>query len=359
MQLNSLGKRGTMPVPSVTREIRLAARPSGWPTEENFALAEAPLLIEPGHVVVRNLVMSVDPYMRGRMNDAKSYIAPYEVGKVLEGGAVGEVVRSDVEGFAVGDIVSHLKGWRDYAVIYPERVVPDAALQPEQIVQVDPDIAPISAYLGVLGLPGLTAYAGLLRCGEFAPGDTVFVSAAAGAVGQIAGQLAKLKGAKRVVGSAGSADKVRRLTGEFGFDAAFNYRDGSVTEQLAQAAPEGIDLYFDNVGGDHLEAALNNLNVHGRIAVCGMISGYNATEASSAPRNLGQIVARRATIRGLLVSDHEDLLPQFVADVAPLIGSGQLRYTETVIEGLTNAPGAFLGLMRGENTGKMLVKIAD
>ncbi|QUQ69414.1 NADP-dependent oxidoreductase [Kutzneria sp. CA-103260] len=337
-----------MSVPTTVREIRLAARPNGWPTEETFELAEAPLVVEPNRLVVRNLFMSVDPYMRGRMNDVKSYSPPFQVGKVMEGGAVGEVIQSDVEGFAVGDIVLHFQGWRDYAVLHPKTAV-----------KVDPQAAPISTYLGVLGMPGLTAYAGLLRSGEFKEGDTVFVSGAAGAVGQIVGQLAKLKGAKRVIGSAGSADKVKYLTEELGFDAAFNYKDGSVTELLAQAAPDGIELYFDNVGGDHLEAAINSLNVHGRVAVCGMISVYNSTEATPAPRNLAQVIAKRLTIRGLLVGDHYDLQPQFVGEVAPLVSGGKLKYTETVVEGLENAPQAFLGMLRGENTGKMLVKIAD
>ncbi|MFC0547113.1 NADP-dependent oxidoreductase [Kutzneria chonburiensis] len=337
-----------MSVPTTVREVRLAARPQGWPTEETFELAEAPLVVEPGHIVVRNQYMSVDPYMRGRMNDAKSYSEPFEVGKVMQGGAVGQVVQSDAEGFEVGDTVLHFAGWRDYAVLHPK-----------QAVKVDPNAAPISTYLGVLGMPGLTAYAGLLRSAEFKEGDTVFVSGAAGAVGQIVGQIAKLKGAKRVIGSAGSADKVKYLTEELGFDAAFNYKDGSVTEQLAQAAPDGIDVYFDNVGGDHLEAALSSLTVHGRVAVCGMISGYNSTEATPAPRNLMQVIGKRLTIRGLLVGDHYDLQPQFVSEVAPLVASGKLRYSETVVEGLENAGKAFLGMLRGENTGKMLVKIAD
>ncbi|MFC0438525.1 NADP-dependent oxidoreductase [Kutzneria buriramensis] len=337
-----------MSVPTTVREVRLAARPKGWPTEDTFEIAEAPLVVEPGHLVVRNLYMSVDPYMRGRMNDAKSYSEPFKVGEVMQGGAVGEVVQSDVEGFAVGDIVLHFAGWRDYAVLHPK-----------QAVKVDPNAAPISTYLGVLGMPGLTAYAGLLRSAEFKEGDTVFVSGAAGAVGQVVGQLAKLKGAKRVIGSAGTPEKVKYLVDELGFDAAFNYKDGPVAEQLAQAAPDGIDVYFDNVGGEHLEAAINSLTVHGRIAICGMISGYNATEATPAPRNLAQVIAKRLTIRGLLVGDHYDLQPQFVAEVAPLVAGGQLKYSETVVEGLDNAPQAFLGMMRGENTGKMLVKIAD
>jgi NADPH-dependent curcumin reductase CurA len=337
-----------MSVPSTVREIRLASRPTGWPTEENFELAEAPLVVEPGQLVVRNLFMSVDPYMRGRMSDAKSYSEPFKVGEVMDGGAVGEVVQSDVDGFAVGDVVLHFKGWRDYAV-----------LDPKQAVKIDPDAAPISTYLGVLGMPGLTAYAGLLRVGEFKEGDVVFVSGAAGAVGQVVGQLAKLKGAKRVIGSAGSADKVKYLTEELGFDAAFNYKDGPVLDQLRAAAPDGIDVYFDNVGGEHLEAAIATLNAHGRIPVCGMISSYNATEATPAPRNLIQVIAKRLTIKGLLVGDHYDMRPQFVSDVAPLVASGKLRYAETVVDGLEHAALAFLGMMRGENTGKMLVKIAD
>ena len=337
-----------MSVPSTVREIRLASRPTGWPTEENFELAQAPLVVEPGQIVVRNLFMSVDPYMRGRMSDAKSYSEPFKVGAVMEGGAVGEIVQSDVDGYAVGDVVLHFKGWRDYAV-----------LDPKQAVKIDAEAAPISTYLGVLGMPGLTAYAGLLRVGEFKEGDVVFVSGAAGAVGQIVGQLAKLKGAKRVIGSAGSADKVKYLTEELGFDAAFNYKDGPVLDQLQAAAPDGIDVYFDNVGGEHLEAAIATINVHGRIPVCGMISAYNATEAAPAPRNLTQVIAKRIMIKGLLVGDHYDLQPQFVAELAPLVASGKLRYTETVVDGLDNAPQAFLGMMRGENTGKMLVKIAD
>jgi NADPH-dependent curcumin reductase CurA len=211
----------------------------------------------------------------------------------------------------------------------------------------------------VLGMPGLTAYAGLLESAEFKAGDTVFVSGAAGAVGSLVGQLAKLKGAKRVIGSAGSAEKVRHLVEDLGFDAAFNYKDGPVAEQLEKAAPEGIDVYFDNVGGEHLEAAINSINLHGRIAVCGMISQYNATEPTPAPRNLAQIIAKRITIRGLLVLDHWGLQQQFVSEIAPLVSSGEIKYTETFVDGIRNAPEAFLGLLSGANTGKMLVRIAD
>jgi NADPH-dependent curcumin reductase CurA len=336
-----------MPVQST--EVRLAARPHGWPTvEETFATARTEVGDPgPGQLLVRNLVMSVDPYMRGRMNDRKSYLPPFQVGAALEGGAVGEVVESAAEGFKPGDVVLHGLGWREYALV-PAR----------SAAKVDLSVAPAGSYLGALGMTGLTAYAGLLRSAEFKPGDVVFVSSAAGAVGQVAGQLARLKGAAKVIGSAGSAEKVAFLTGELGFDAAFDYHDGPVHEQLAAAAPDGIDVYFDNVGGDHLEAAIAALNVHGRIAVCGMISVYNATEPVPAPRNLPQIIGKRLTIRGLLVSDHGDLRDAFLAEVGPLVAAGEIKAPETVFEGLEKAPEAFLAMLRGESFGKTLVRIA-
>ncbi len=338
-----------MNAPIQATEIRLASRPEGFPTQDNFEIVETEV-VAPGEnqILVRNLVMSVDPAMRGRMRDVKSYAPPFQVGKVMEGGAVGEVVESNVDDIKPGDHVLHQAGWRTHAVL-------DAG----RYVKVDASAAPLSTYLGVLGMPGLTAYAGLLESAEFKPGDTVFVSGAAGAVGSLVGQLAKLKGAKRVIGSAGSAEKVRHLIDDLGFDAAFNYKDGPVASQLQEAAPEGIDVYFDNVGGEHLEAAIGALNVHGRIAVCGMISQYNATEATPAPRNLVQIIAKRITIRGLLVLDHWGLQQQFVSEVAPLVASGELKYSETFVDGIRNAPEAFLGLLSGANTGKMLVRIAD
>ncbi|UKD59881.1 NADP-dependent oxidoreductase [Amycolatopsis sp. FU40] len=302
----------------------------------------------PGQILVRNLVMSVDPAMRGRMNDVKSYSPPFVVGEAMQGGAVGEVIESTVDEFAVGDHVLHQAGWRTHAVLDAKRAV-----------KVDDSVAPLSTYLGVLGMPGLTAYAGLLVSAEFKPGDTVFVSGAAGAVGSLVGQLARLKGAKRVIGSAGSAEKVRYLTEELGFDAAFNYKDGPVAEQLAAAAPEGIDVYFDNVGGEHLEAAIGSMNLHGRIAICGMISQYNATEPTPAPRNLVQLIAKRITMRGLLVLDHWHLMQEFVAEVAPLVASGEIKYSETFVDGIRNAPDAFLGLLSGANTGKMLVRLSS
>jgi NADPH-dependent curcumin reductase CurA len=331
----------------IAHEVHLARRPVGKPTLDDFAFAEVTLPAPgPGEVLVHNHVMSVDPYMRGRMNDVKSYAPPFPLDAPMEGGAVGEVVASTVDSVSVGSFVLHNAGWRSDVVLPAAAVVP-----------VDPAIAPLSAYLGVLGMPGLTAYAGLLDVAEFRAGDTVFVSAAAGAVGAVVGQIARLRGAKRVIGSAGSDEKVRHLVEDLGFDAAFNYRNDRVVKQLAAAAPDGIDVYFDNVGGEHLEAALSVLNLHGRIAVCGMISQYNATEPNPAPRNLIQLVSKRLTMRGLLVRDHAARRDDFLREVGGWIRSGELRYTETVVEGLRNAPSAFLSLLEGANTGKMLVKL--
>lgn len=294
-------------IPAVSREWHLVRRPQGWPVAEDFALREAPVNAEPaaGRILVRNLHMSVDPYMRGRMNDAKSYVPPFQLDQPMQGGAVGEVVASAAEGFAVGDHVLHPLGWREYAEL-------DAA----HATKVDASLAPLSAYLGVLGMPGLTAYAGLFEVASFKEGDAVFVSGAAGAVGSLVGQFAKIKGASRVIGSAGSDEKVTLLTEKYGFDAAFNYKNAPVAEQLPQAAPEGIDVYFDNVGGDHLEAAISALNVNGRATLCGAIAHYNDTEVAPGPRNLMMVIGKRLRLQGILVSDHAALQPQFVQDVA-------------------------------------------
>ncbi|GID91641.1 NADP-dependent oxidoreductase [Amorphoplanes digitatis] len=330
-------------------EVRLAARPQGWPTAETFEIAHAELGDPaPGQVLVRNLLMSVDPYMRGRMDDRKSYVPPFQVGHALEGGAIGEVVESAADGLKPGDIVLHGLGWREYALV-----------NARSAAKVDPSAAPLGAYLGVLGMTGLTAYAGLLRTAEFKPGDVVFVSSAAGAVGQVVGQLARLKGAARVIGSAGSAAKVAFLKDELGFDAAFDYHDGPVAEQLKRAAPDGVDVYFDNVGGEHLEAAISSLNVHGRITVCGMISVYNATEPTPAPRNLATLIGKRLTMRGMLVGDHSDLREAFIADMAPWVADGSIKNQETIFEGLSRAPEAFLAMLRGDGLGKNLVRIAE
>jgi NADPH-dependent curcumin reductase CurA len=332
-------------LPKTGREWHLVARPHGWPKPEDFALREAEVPAPgPGQILVRNTHMSVDPYMRGRMNDVKSYVPPFQLDKPMEGGAVGEVLASNADGIQAGDHVLHGLGWREYAV-----------LDGKHAAKVDPDLAPLSAYLGVLGMPGLTAYAGLLEVASFKEGDAVFVSGAAGAVGSQVGQIAKLKGASRVIGSAGSDEKVKVLVEEYGFDAAFNYKNGPVAEQLREAAPDGIDVYFDNVGGEHLEAAIGALHVRGRITVCGMIAQYNATEPTPAPRNLALVIGKRLRMQGMLVNDHAALQPQFVREVAGWIRSGELKYRETVVEGIDNAVDAFLGMLRGENTGKMIV----
>ncbi|ARF80509.1 NADP-dependent oxidoreductase [Kitasatospora aureofaciens] len=333
--------------PATAREWHLAARPQGWPVPADFALVEAPVRTPgPGEILVRNTHLSVDPYMRGRMNDVKSYVPPFQLGRAMDGGAVGYVVASEAEGFAPGDAVLHGLGWREYAT-----------LDAKHAVKVDPEAAPLSAYLGVLGMPGLTAYAGLLAVGGLKEGDKVFVSGAAGAVGSLVGQIAKLKGASLVVGSAGSAEKVAKLVDEYGFDAAFNYKDAPVAEQLAKAAPEGIDLYFDNVGGDHLEAAIGALGVHGRAVLCGAIAQYNETTAPAAPRNLAMAIGKRLRLEGMLVRDHAALQPQFVTEVAGWLRSGELRTEETVVDGFENAAQAFIDLLRGVNTGKMVVRL--
>ncbi|MEU6075183.1 NADP-dependent oxidoreductase [Micromonospora sp. NPDC047074] len=328
------------------REIHLASRPTGWPTAENFRLVETEVPTPgPGQIVVRNQYMSVDPYMRGRMNDAKSYVAPFALDAPLDGRAVGEVVAGEAESVRPGDTVLHNLGWREYAL-----------LDAKAARKVDPDVAPVNAYLSVLGMTGLTAYAGLLEVAGMKPGETVFVSAAAGSVGSLVGQIARLRGAARVIGSAGSAAKVERLRA-LGFDAAFDYHDGPVRDSLKAAAPDGIDVYFDNVGGDHLEAAISALNVHGRAAICGMIAQYNETEPPAAPRNLALVIGKRLTLRGFLVGDHNHLRAEFVREMSGWLRDGQVSYDETVVDGIENAPAAFLGLLRGENLGKMLVRL--
>jgi NADPH-dependent curcumin reductase CurA len=337
------------PIPLTTRIVTLASRPDGRPTPANFELAEAPVGEPgPGQLVVRNAYMSVDPSMRGRMQPTqKHYTTNFTVGGPLDGSAIGRIIASRANGFAVGDFVRHRLGWRDYALV-------DAAAA----TTVDAALAPLPCWLGVLGQTGFTAYVGLRRIGEIRQGDAVFVSAAAGAVGSAAGQFARLLGASRVIGSAGGQDKVRTLVDELGFDEGIDYRAG-LAAGLAAAAPDGIDLYFDNVGGDHLVAALYALNLHGRVALCGMISTME--DASSAPgvQHLIQAVLKRLVIRGFIVRDHEDLRPEFEKQVAGWLRTGELVSKQTVADGLENAAGAFIGLLGGANVGKMLVRLSD
>jgi NADPH-dependent curcumin reductase CurA len=332
---------------TTTREVQLKSRPVGWPTHDDFELVEsAPVDLADGQVRVRNEVMSVDPYMRGRMSDAKSYAEPYALGEAMHGGAVGVVTESKAEGVAVGDHVLHGLGWREEAVV-------DAS----GVRVVDTSVAPASAYLGVLGMTGLTAYAGLTRVAGLKEGDVVFVSGAAGAVGSVVGQVARALGASRVIGSAGSDEKVRHLIDDLGFDAAFNYKDGRVSDLLREAAPDGIDVYFDNVGGDHLEAAIGSLRLGGRIAVCGAISVYNNTEPAPGPRNLARLIQTRGTITGFLVGDHWDLAGEYAQRASGWIADGTLTSRETFADGIDHAVDAFLGVLRGENVGKMVVRL--
>jgi NADPH-dependent curcumin reductase CurA len=332
-----------------TREWQLAARPHGEPTPEDFRLVELehPDPVD-GQVVVRMLVMSVDPYMRGRMRAGRSYAAAWEVGETMRGGAVGRIVTSRSSDVPEGALVLTDAGWRDVAVLDAAHV----RVLPER-----PGIPP-SYHLGVLGMPGLTAWAGLFRVAGFRAGEDLFVSGAAGAVGSLVGQFARLRGAGSVVGSAGSPEKVQWLTDALGFTAAFDYHAGPVAQQLAAAAPDGIDVYFDNVGGDHLEAAVGALRLHGRAAICGSISAYNAIDPPPGPRNLSLLVANRLTLRGFLVGDHTDLRPEFLETVSGWLASGELVVRETVREGLEHAAPAFLDLLRGGNTGKMVVRLA-
>jgi len=329
----------------VSREIRLVSRPSGLPGEDLFEIAESPIP-DPadGQVLIRNAYFSVDPYMRPRMNDVRSYVAPYTLGETMTGGAVGRVVASRHESVGEGAWVAHGLGWREWALSEGSRVR-----------TIDPEIAPVSTALGVLGMPGFTAYHGLFEIGQPQPDETVFVSGAAGAVGSAAGQMAKIAGC-RVVGSAGSRQKVAWLE-ELGFDAAFNYRDRPVREALAAVAPEGLDVYFDNVGGDHLEAAIGALHNYGRVVACGSIARYNDVEPTSGPRNMFMVVTKRLRLQGYIINDHYDRFPEFLAVATGWVREGRLRYRETVIDGIENASSAFLGLFRGENVGKMLVRV--
>jgi NADPH-dependent curcumin reductase CurA len=329
--------------PMRSREVRLARRPHGEPVPEDFELAERELA-EPGadQLLVRNVFMSVDPYMRGRMNDAPSYVPPYELGKAMLGGAVGEVVGGE----EAGTLVVHGLGWREAAVLDANRVQRAAV----------PDGVSASALLGALGMPGLTAWVGVTDIAPVAEGETVFISAAAGAVGSVAGQIAKARGC-RVIGSAGAPEKVVYVRDELGFDAAFSHHD-DVRAALRVAAPNGVDVYFDNVGGPQLEAAIGALNQGGRIALCGAVSQYNATEPAPGPRNLALLVGKRGRMRGFIVSDHADRDAAFRAEVGGLIGDGRLKLAETVVDGgIEAAPGAFVDMLRGRHLGKVVVRL--
>ena len=337
------------------QEIRLKQYPIGMPTEDMFEIVKVDIPeTKEGEFLVRNIWMSVDPYMRGRMRgpqETKSYIDSFQLNKPLEGSCIGKVIESNNNRFKIGDFVTGIFGWREYWIS-----------DGNDAMKIDSKIAPLRSYLGVLGMTGLTAYVGLVKIGKLNEGkDTVFISAASGAVGSIACQIAKIKGC-HVVGSAGSEDKVNWLLDEIKLDYAFNYKtigENNLSNELKKGCPEGIDLYFDNVGGKHLEAALNNTKPFGKIVLCGMISQYNVISPPPGPPNLFLAIINRLKLQGFIVRDHYDILDEFHSSMYRWINEGKIKWKETIVEGLDKAPVALIGLFKGENFGKMLVKIGS
>ena len=334
---------------TTNKQVRLASRPSGWVTADNFTLTEEAVPeVGQGQLLVRNLFMSVDPYMRGRMNKAKSYVPSFQIGEVLQAGVVGEVIASRNKDFAEGDFVNGMLGWENYSLS-----------DGTGLHKVPKGPAPLSYHLGILGMPGMTAYVGLHTIGKAQPGETVFVSAASGAVGSVVGQLAKLHGCT-VTGCAGADDKVDLLKAEFGYDAAFNYRQSqSLPKSISEVCPDGIDVDFENVGGEIFEAVLWNMREFGRVALCGMISSYNDEELQPGPRGMTVIIGRRLTIQGFIVTDHLEVGKEYVSKAIQWLAEGKLKYHETVAEGIENAPSAFIDLLQGKNIGKQIVRLAD
>ena len=334
---------------TTNKQVRLASRPSGWVTADNFTLTEEAVPeVGQGQLLVRNLFMSVDPYMRGRMNKAKSYVPSFQVGEVLQAGVVGEVIASSNKDYAEGDFVSGMLGWENYSLS-----------DGTGLHKVPKGPAPLSYHLGILGMPGMTAYVGLHTIGKAQPGETVFVSAASGAVGSVVGQLAKLHGCT-VTGCAGADDKVDLLKAEFGYDAAFNYRQSqSLPKSITEVCPDGIDVDFENVGGEIFEAVLWNMREFGRVALCGMISSYNDEELQPGPRGMTVIIGRRLTIQGFIVTDHLEVGKEYVSKAIQWLAEGKLKYHETIAEGIENAPSAFIDLLQGKNIGKQIVRLAD
>jgi NADPH:quinone reductase len=335
-----------MPPPK-NRQWILTSRPVGLPKDENFKLIETDIPEPgPGEVLVQSHYISVDPYMRPRMRNVRSYVAPLEVGKPIEGGSAGIVVKSNDLKILKGDYVTGEWGWQDYAV-----------MKPEKLRKLEPDPRYLSASLGVLGMPGLTAYFALLDVAKPKTGETVVVSGAAGAVGSVAGQIAKIKGC-RAVGIAGSDDKTRWLR-EIGFDAAINYKTSpNIRKELKDACPDGINVYFDNVGGPITDAAVSLIALKARIIICGQISLYNSEEFQTGPRNLAYLLVNRARMEGFLVLDYVDRYEEGLKELTLWVKGGRIKYRETIIEGLENAPRAFMGLFFGQNTGKQVVKVA-
>jgi hypothetical protein len=330
-------------------EIRLASRPSGWVTADNFERTESPVP-EPsdGEVLVRNIYLSVDAYMRGRMNDVKSYVPPFKLGEVLQAGVVGQVVASRNSRFSEGEYVNGMLGWQNYSLS-----------NGQGLYKVSKGDFPLSYHLGILGMPGMTAYVGLFTIGNAKEGETVFVSAASGAVGSVVGQLARIHGCK-VAGCAGSDEKVSLLRKEFGYHTAFNYRKSeSLPKSIAAVCPKGIDVNFENVGGTIFEAALWNMRNYGRIVLCGMIANYNDAKNEPGPRGMMSIISRRLTLRGFIVADHPDACKEYVSKAYQWLAEGKLKYRETVTKGIESAPSAFIDMLKGRNVGKQIVQLAD
>lgn len=328
------------------RQIVLASRPSGLPAKENFR-TEAIVLpdIKDNEVLAEGLYYSVDPYMRGRMNDVKSYVPPYQVGLPINGNVVAEIKESRSDDFKVGDIVKGNLPWATAVVV-----------SAGSIIKIDPTIAPPGYFLGILGMPGLTAFFGLLDIGKPRPGETVMISGAAGAVGVVAGQIAKLKGC-RVAGISGSDDKIKMLKEEFNFDEGINYKTTSnMYEAIKACCPNGVDIYFDNVGGEISDAVIANINFHSRIVLCGQISLYNATEMPVGPRLQPMLLSRSVLMQGFIVSDYQSRFSEGMQQLSQWAKEGKLKYTETIIEGFDHLPEALSGLFSGRNTGKMIVK---
>jgi len=327
------------------KRVLLASRPTGWVSEDNFRIETSPVpQPREGEVLVKNIYLSLDPYMRGRMNEGKSYAARQEIGEVMIGGTVGEVIESKNPKFAQGDKVLGMLGWQQYGLS-----------DGKGLNKVDASRVPLSAYLGVLGMPGVTAWVGLLDICQPKAGETVVVSAASGAVGSVVGQIAKLKGC-RAVGIAGGRQKCDYVVKELGFDACVDYKAGELNEALKAAVPDGIDCYFENVGGEILDATLRRMNAFSRIAVCGLISQYNATEPYGV-KNFQSILTNRIKVQGFIVSDRMELWARALPELIGWVASGKIKYRETVAQGLENAPKAFIGLLKGENLGKQLVKL--
>ncbi len=326
------------------KQILLASRPTGWVEETNFKLVEAPVpLIADGQVLVRNHFLSLDPYMRGRMNDTKSYAAPVNLGDVMIGGTAGEVVASKNPKFNVGDKVVGMLGWQLYGVS-------DGTM----LMKVDDRHIPLSAYLGAVGMPGVTAWYGLMDLCQPKPGETVVVTAASGAVGSVVGQLAKMKGC-RAVGIAGGAEKCRYVVDELGFDACVDYKAGNLWKDIKAATPQGIDCLFENVGGEIFDTLLGRMNAFSRIALCGLIAQYNT--APYPMKNIGSVLINRIKMQGFIVSEHMERWPVALKELGQGVATGKIKYRETVAQGLENAPQAFIGLLKGANLGKQLVKL--